>query len=174
MSITLPISNLGITFQEIPGQISFFIEIGNCIHHCPNCHSPHLQKHTRQVNLAYLLQTAKQSKKRGASAILLMGGTTNQIPLETLRHIIEQLSTILPVGIYSGDSVQSHSTSFLKELPALQWIKVGEYNEKLGGLSSPTTNQRFYQKYNRLQFDGSGFYIGSTPMWEDITAKFQL
>ena len=48
----------------------------------------------------------------------------------------------------------------LKEEAKLSFLKVGDYKEKLGGLDSKTTNQRFYTK----NYEGA---------WEDTTFMFQ-
>lgn len=41
---------------------------------------------------------------------------------------------------------------FRSIFPLLDYLKVGAYDERLGGLDSPTTNQRFYQvEYGLLE-----------------------
>ena len=177
MDIKLPIVSRGITMAEIPGRITYYIEIGNCVRDCQGCHSPYLSEPIDPVNftdLTELLEDCKKDMNRGADAVLIMGGTTNGIPLETLEKVIRAFSRLLPVGIYSGDAVLSPSTSFLMKLNCLTWIKAGEYNEELGGLSSPTTNQRFYKAIPLLHFESNGFYAGSTVEWIDKTEEFQL
>lgn len=56
----------------------------------------------------------------------------------------------LKTCLYSG----ADSTAFFQNIiPLLDYLKVGAYDERLGGLDSPTTNQRFYQVENGLLED---------------------
>lgn len=145
--IKLPVVNKGVTLQEIPGQISVFFEIGNCKQRCKGCHSPYLSIPLAKVHwteVTEMVHYAETEKARGATAIVLMGGTTNGVVLEDLKKAIEILANVLPVGIYSGAPVNSLTTKFLMAIPVLSWLKAGEYKEKLGGLNSFTTNQRFF------------------------------
>lgn len=159
--VKLPVVNRGVTLAEIPGEIAVFFEIGNCVRKCKGCHSPMLQIPIDKElwgDVENMAHYAELEKSRGATAIVLMGGTTNRVDPMELKKAVERLSEILPVGIYSGASVNSVATKFLKSIPALTWLKAGEFKQSLGGLNSMTTNQRFYQK------TASG--------WEDITASF--
>lgn len=161
--LKLPVITKGVTLQEIPGEIAVFFEIGNCKRKCKGCHSPMLQiplKKVHWTDIEEMVHYAELEKSRGATAIVLMGGTTNGILPLSLKVIIERLSKVLPVGVYSGANVNSISTKFLLGIPELTWLKAGEYREKLGGLASPKTNQRFYKR------NGQG--------WEDITKTFHL
>ena len=36
--------NFDIVFQEIPDEVTLAVNITNCPHHCPGCHSPHLHE----------------------------------------------------------------------------------------------------------------------------------
>lgn len=160
--IKFPVINQGITLQEIPGRIAVYFEIGNCTRKCKGCHSEHLQTHIHEVffrELSEMLDYAKKEKERGATAILLMGGTTNRINPEQLCKAITEMSRVLPVGIYSGADDNSQIHKCLKEVPGLQWLKTGAYVEKLGGLHVPGTNQKFYVK--------------TEGYWVDETSKFQ-
>ena len=66
----------------------------------------------------------------------------------------------LKVGWYSGEE----EVSMYKYGWYFDYIKVGPYNESLGPLNSPTTNQRLY-KIGRLYNQGQ-------IISEDITNKF--
>ena len=44
--------------------------------------------------------------------------------------------------LYSGFDTPA---PFILLLPLLNYLKLGPYDERLGGLESPTTNQRFYR-----------------------------
>ncbi|SHJ82082.1 radical SAM family protein [Propionispora hippei] len=160
--LKLPVVNKGVTLQEIPGEISVFFELGNCKQKCKGCHSPMLQIPLGKVHwtdIEEMAHYAETEKSRGATAIVLMGGTTNGITFIDLMKTIKRLSKVLPVGIYSGAAVSSITTLSLKAIRSLTWLKAGEYREELGGLNSMTTNQRFYKRI-------------SEDEWSDITAVF--
>ena len=122
--ISLPIVTTGITFTEIPDNIAYFMEIGNCTQKCKGCHSPHLQGDTVEPTfLKDIINDCIKAKQQGATAILLLGGTTNGIPINTLNLIIKELSFILPVGIYSGAPVDSDCHKYLFDNLMLKWLK---------------------------------------------------
>ncbi len=139
MTVFLPIYHMGLTLQEIPSEISFYLEMGNCQEHCPHCHSPWLWQDLPFTPLDAVLPHAKKAKAEGCTAILLMGGSNNGISPQDLRTTIQCLNKILPVGLYSGNDAP-----WVFNLP-LKWVKTGRYEEKLGGLNHKTTNQRFYE-----------------------------
>ena len=68
----------------------------------------------------------------------------------------------LKIGWYSG----RHELAKEIELKNFDYIKLGPYIEELGGLKSPTTNQRLYE-YSPLYSD---YTIGTG--WRDITNIF--
>ena len=159
--LKLPVITKCVTLAEIPGEVAVFFEIGNCKLRCKGCHSEWLRTRLAEVHwtdIEEMLQYVIIEKARGATAIVLMGGTTNGIPLPDLEEAIRRLAKLLPVGIYSGAAVNSTITKFLKEIPSLTWIKAGEYREELGGLNSVNTNQRFYAR--------------TENGWEDSTSVF--
>lgn len=172
MSILIPLADETITLQEIPDKISYAIEIGNCMQGCKGCHSGYLQKAScPYTTLKNLLDKAEEAVKEGANAILLMGGTTNEIPLDDLITVINALADIAPVCVYSGsDDDDIHDTLCRKS--ALTWLKTGSYKQELGGLDSPTTNQRFYRKEYVYKYNSKGL-IKCIPFLYDCTFKFQ-
>lgn len=97
--------------------------------------------------------------KKGADAIVLMGGTTNGIPADDLTKAINILSTYAPVGLYSGASFNSNIHSYLKREAKLRWLKTGNFIQERGGLDNPMTNQQFF--------------IKAEKGWLDITSVFQ-
>ena len=48
----------------------------------------------------------------------------------------------LKTCLYSGFDIVE---PFVALLPMLDYLKLGHYDEHLGGLDSPTTNQRFFR-----------------------------
>ena len=162
--LKLPVVNKGITFTEIPDHIAVFFEIGGCRVKCKGCHSPYL--HTCIHNDLYtsiedMKAYVENQKAKGANAIVLMGGTYNHgMDMKILINTIRELSKILPVGIYSGLPCGVHYHTVLKDIEELQWLKIGDYQEALGGLDSPKTNQKFYAR-------------SPYGIWENCTHLFQ-
>ena len=173
MSILVPVVSAGITLTEIPDRISYFIELGNCSKHCPNCHSPYLSDTViSPADLAGVERMVEHAAERGADAIVLMGGTTNGIRDDDLITICQTLGNILPVGLYSGRDDEERDKDIALR-GNLHWLKTGSYQEELGGLDSPRTNQRFYELEARFVFDRSGSYIQTDTIFHDLTHLFQ-
>lgn len=174
MSILVPVAGTGITLTEIPGRIAFYFEIGNCTQGCPQCHSPHLSQ--QQTFAFYTIEDmermAEHAAEQGADAIVLMGGTTNGIPVDDLVALLMRLSHILPVCLYSGSDDMVHDFA-IAERAWIQWLKTGSYDEVRGGLTSPTTNQRFYKCDRRYHYTSEDIYTGSHVEFIDQTHLFQ-
>ena len=146
MSILVPVVSTGITLNEVPDRVAFFIELGSCTQRCKGCHSKELWEEVKEpTSLDVLLKEAEKAIDKGANAIVLMGGTCNGLLTEELYIILQALSEIAPTCLYSGSDDQKLNC-FFAENTNITWIKTGSYKEELGGLSSPTTNQRFYRK----------------------------
>lgn len=116
-----------------------------------------------ETSIEEMVEYVKEQKALGATAVVLMGGTTNGIGPFDLAGIICKLGDILPIGLYSGMYGSFHYHAYLVENTSLQWLKTGPYQEDLGPLSSPTTNQRFYHRIQR----------GPETIWEDQTYLFR-
>ena len=160
--------------NEIPGRIAVYFELGNCTQGCPGCHSPHLseQQVLAITPLEELEGIAETQATKGANAIVLMGGTTNGISKRDLIELLRCLSSILPVCLYSG-SDDAERDRDLAERGNATWLKTGSYKAELGGLTSPTTNQRFYRIDYRYAKDHSGIYTGTEAVFTDLTHLFQ-
>lgn len=160
----LPVVDTTITLTEIPDNISFAIMIGNCCRKCKGCHSSYLQYKlpgNLWTDVDQLVKLAQKAKEQGATAILLMGGTTNGIKPDVLQYAIEQLSKVLPVGVYSGADYHSIYNIILRDDPNLTWLKTGDFIEELGGLDSPDTNQQFFARDKK------------SGEWKDVTYLFR-
>lgn len=95
------------------------------------------------VTIDCITNYAGQQAAQGATAAVLMGGTASKyLTKHQLRTIINRLSRVLPIGLYSGEEVDE----FFMSNKDLRWYKVGAYVDTLGGLTSTKTNQRFYQR----------------------------
>lgn len=146
MSILIPVVDTGITLNEVPGHIAFYVDIGECNQRCPGCHSPHLWKYVpHKTSFEDLMRKILDAKEEGADAVVLMGGTTNGLAEGSLKAIIQAISCVLPVALYSGSDNIGEDMKYLTKTD-LTWLKTGSYKKKLGGLRDPKTNQRFFEK----------------------------
>ena len=150
MSVLVPVVSTGITLNEVPDKVAFFIELGSCTQKCKGCHSKELWGEVKTPTpLDDLLAEAEQAIYKGANAIVLMGGTCNKMSTPDLLKVLDGLSEIAPTCLYSGLDDEETNT-YIAEHSGITWIKTGSYREELGGLSSPTTNQKFYRKEYEL------------------------
>lgn len=160
---TYPIVSYAVSMQEIPDHIAFVINIGNCINDCKGCHSKDVMsfccnyKLTKKVPLEKVINKANKVHKLGATVCCIMGGTTNVgVTRKSLTTLIHELSLIFEegVGLYSGsddalddDDFDDNSVNYYyAHYTPLTYLKIGSYKKDLGGLDSPTTNQRYYVK----------------------------
>lgn len=126
-----------VVWQEVPGEVSLAFTISGCPLRCKGCHSSAARNpETGQLLTAeYFL--ARLIQYRGLiSCVLFLGGEWQPAALLELLHIArgQALSTCL----YSG-----YETVATSLLPQLTYLKTGPWIEALGGLDSPSTNQRF-------------------------------
>lgn len=160
----LPVVSISLTLNEIPDHLAVAIELGNCKRNCKGCHSPWLSyklPRNKWADFEYVMCKVNEQVKKGANAIVIMGGTYNGIPTADLIEAINILSHYAPVGIYSGLPYAAAIHKDLRANSKLTWLKTGSYIRKLGGLTLPTTNQQFFER----RADGA---------WEDITHVFQV
>ena len=106
-----------IVFQEIPDEVTLALNLSGCPNGCPGCHSPHLQRDEGEA---------------------LTPGALERL-LE--RHIARTTGGTIRTGWYSGRPALPPEFDPL----AFDYVKLGPYREKLGGLNCRTTNQRLYR-----------------------------
>ena len=144
-------ANYQIVFREIPEEITLAINISNCPNNCKGCHSSYLQQDIGIELTEYSLKKLIENHK-GITCVCFMGGDLFPKELNKLAFYILQNYKGLKVGVYSGLNLINPEL-----IPALfDYIKVGEYIEDLGPLSSPKTNQILFK---------------TTIKFEDITNK---
>ncbi len=162
MSILIPVHDQGVTLTEIPDNMSVYFSIGECTAHCKGCHSPELWETCQRTSLEDMVAYAKEQVSKGATAIVLMGGTTNGISVNDLIDTINALGRVANVGLYSGsDDTDLHQ--HILNASVLTWLKTGSFQEDKGGLASPTSNQHLY-RVDRLEMRGI-----VVPILTDIT-----
>lgn len=136
-------------FSEIPDEITLAIAITGCVIQCSGCHSKELWedvgKELTPDELALLMQDHK-----GVTCACIMGGE------HSIRDVCCILAEIhynyhLKTAWYTG--IDKVPEKWLEAINYLDFLKLGHYDEKLGGLDSPTTNQRLYQIEHLGEYD---------------------
>lgn len=154
-----------VTFREFPDEISLCINITNCPHKCPGCHSPELWEDVgitlNQSELSKLIESNK-----GITCIGFMGGDSNPELINTFAAFIKNNYKDLKVGWYSGE------VKIRKEINTkwFDYIKVGPYIKEKGPLDNPNTNQRFYSKgkyLHKMDANDEMLYDVTYKFWKD-------
>lgn len=128
-----------VSFQEVPDEISLCINISNCPCHCESCHSAYLAEDIGEY-LTYNKLLELVSSNKGISCVCFMGGDSNPEEINGLAAVI-RTQTNLKIAWYSGRQYIPEGLN----LSYFDYIKIGPYIPKLGGLDSETTNQIMYK-----------------------------
>lgn len=126
-------------FREIPDEVTLCIAITGCKIHCKGCHSEELWEDWG-ADLTDKVVDKLINVHKGITCVCIMGGEHN---IDYVIHLLKYIkSKGLKTAWYSGlDRIPEEYSHIEKHLT---WLKLGHYDEKLGGLDSPTTNQRLY------------------------------
>jgi anaerobic ribonucleoside-triphosphate reductase activating protein len=130
-----------IVFQEVPNEVTLAINLSNCPNRCKGCHSPYLQEDKGDFLDENAMNALLAKYGAAITCICFMGGDAAPQDVERLSGFIKQSTNAqMKTAWYSGKAkLPDHfDTTFL------DYLKLGPYVELLGGLDSPTTNQRFY------------------------------
>lgn len=132
-------ANLCIVLQEVPGEISICFSITGCELKCNNCHSEYLWNKENGEPLTLQKYTQILTGYRNlASCVLFMGGEWYEKELKEYLKLAKKFN--YKTCLYTGKTSVSN-----KLLKHLTWVKTGPWIEKLGGLDSKTTNQKFIE-----------------------------
>lgn len=149
--------NTDIVFQEVPGETTLAINLSQCPCRCPGCHSAYLWGNVGEaLTPAALDQLIATEGRTAITCVGFMGGDNDPAAIDALAAHVRRHHPRLKVAWYTGRTLISsriHRAHF-------DYIKVGPYLRHLGPLTSPTTNQRMYQR----QPDGT---------FRDITSRFR-
>lgn len=128
-----------IVFQEVPGEITLALNITNCPIHCKGCHSPHLWEDAGEVLDEEELRLLIDLYRGEVTCVCFMGGDADLKTIELLCRVAREEG--VKTAWYTGRQ------AFPQSMPIEIWdyVKVGPYDEDLGGLRSRKTNQRFYR-----------------------------
>lgn len=152
--------NAMVVFEELPKEIALAINVTNCPCKCNGCHSKYLWDDVGTVLDEDEIDNLIGNNK-GISAICLMGHGTMETLIDAIRlarHIKAKYG--LKVGLYSGFK----DIRDIDGMDVFDYIKEGKYDENLGGLNSPNTNQRFYENVN-------GKFVENTKIFRKKIAK---
>ena len=149
---------LDIVFQEVPNETSLAIGITGCTLHCIGCHSRDLWEDKGEPLDVSTIEKMLYAHK-GITCLLLLGGEHD---IDTLIEIFQYAHRRIKTAWYCGlDMIPKDKVGILNYL---DFVKTGHYDAELGGLDSPTTNQRLYQ----IEHSPNGDYVKV-----DITAKLR-
>ena len=129
-----------VSFQEVPDEISLCINISNCPCHCQECHSPYLAEDIGEP-LGYWTLDNLIKINKGISCVCFMGGDSEPEWIATLAFRVRRNFPKLKIAWYSG-------RQYIPENLPMQhfdYIKIGPYIPKLGGLDNVNTNQIMYK-----------------------------
>ncbi len=150
----LKFTSYEVTFSEIPDRVNLCLAISGCLNNCPGCHSKHLAEDIGE-ELTIERFKALLDANEGINCVVFLGGDHSVDELNTLAAYARNNYKV-EVALYSGYDVMPLINPWV-----FDYVKVGRYIQELGGLASPTTNQKMYKiiHTNDLQY-------------EDITYKF--
>ena len=153
-----------IVFQEVPDEVSLAINLSNCPCHCKGCHSSYLAEDIGEdLTIERLTQLATESE--GITCVCFMGGDSDTKRLNRLAKWVQD-ELDLKVAWYSGrDELSEHI-----DISHFDIVKLGRYDEKLGPLNCPTTNQRFYRIIDGEMYDFTYLFWKNSEIevWRDI------
>lgn len=130
-----------IVFQEVPNEVSLAINISNCPLRCKSCHSLQLQEDIGIVITQGIILNIIEKYEKAITCICFMGGDSEPSEVKKLAVFVKSINPKLKVAWYSGKQKLPKAFQF----KYFDFIKLGPYKEKYGGLDSPNTNQRFYK-----------------------------
>ena len=166
-----PVHGFYVSCNEFPTRIAVGIEMGSCIQYCIDCHSKDLWDTQDYMTLEKIQLEVMSLLEKGATGIVIMGGTTNNIHYDDLVKLINTMCDLAPTCLYSGsDDEELHRK--LVEDTYLVALKTGSYIKELGGLSSPTTNQHFYLLGEEYDYNAQGGLENRRRIMRDVTKDF--
>lgn len=126
-------------FSEVPWELTLGISISGCQIHCKDCHSRELWEDKGTPLTIEELQSLLD-KHQGITCLCLLGGEHDIDSLtELFMYAHERIKTAWYCGL---DMIPKDKVGILEYL---DFVKIGHYDQELGGLDSPTTNQKFYK-----------------------------
>ena len=134
--------NYTISWQEVPNEVSLSFNLTKCPGHCYNCHSPELQEDAGNELIISKINEICLKYSKHITCVTFFGGDNDLISLVELIKSVNHIG--FKTCVYSG----LIKNDILFNLFELDYLKLGPYVDKLGGLKSKNTNQIFYKKNN--------------------------
>ena len=128
-----------VVLQEVPDEITLAFNITGCPYHCVGCHSAYLQSDSGTPLIPHMLEIIADHFNE-ISCVAFMGGDHEMIDLTWAAWLVKTNYPNLSLCLYTGND---HPDDSLFDL--FDYVKIGHYDQELGGLNSPTTNQRMYK-----------------------------
>jgi anaerobic ribonucleoside-triphosphate reductase activating protein len=136
-----------IVCQEIPDEISLAVNISCCPNRCPGCHSPWLWSNEGEDMTEEMLELLIGKYAAALTCFCFMGGDAEPLEVMRLAKRIKARWPHIKTAWYSGKAELPSGFDIM----SMNFIKLGPYIKELGGLKSPTTNQKLY----RVESDGT-------------------
>lgn len=151
----LKYTDYDIVFQEIPDEITLAINISGCPNRCQGCHTPSLMENIGEDLTEAVVAELLQKYTSAITCVCFMGGDSYPDRVTQLAAFVKDESRgRLKAAWYSGK--QHLPTDFIFD--RFDFVKLGPYIEKLGGLEHPTTNQHFYRIENGQMIDMTNYF----------------
>lgn len=130
-----------VVFNEVPNEISLCYSISGCKKYCKGCHSKELwEENDNHFDLTEDYFTSKLNSYKGMiTAICFLGGDWYINELINFLKISKTFNLKTCLYTYEND-IKDVNIDLIKEL---DFIKIGEFKQELGGLNNPLTNQKF-------------------------------
>lgn len=129
-----------IVFAEVPDEVSLAINISGCRRRCRGCHSKYLWEYSGNY-VSDDLDSLINKYNGMITCVCFMGGDQNMTELCELLKKVK--AHTLKTCVYSGsDDINEFSECLNNDL--LDYLKIGSYDDKLGGLDKETTNQKMF------------------------------
>ena len=144
-----------VVFQEVPNEVSLAINISGCPYKCRGCHSEYLWEYDGNYLCDDIYDLVQQYNGL-ITCVCFMGGDQNPLDLLYCFNIVKQHG--LKICLYSGCD---NRLSLYPIAHYCDYLKIGHYDEELGGLNNPTTNQKFYSRVNDTFIDTTYLFQGA-------------
>jgi len=131
-----------VVLQEIPTEISLAFTITRCPNKCKGCHWSDLNDGEvgEELTDEIFINTLK-NQSPVYSCVLFFGGEWKPKRLKELLLICKNQFSV-KTALFTGKDMWELNEDQLELCNLLDYIKVGRYDESLGGLSSEKTNQK--------------------------------
>lgn len=137
-------TNYQVVFREIPEEITLAINITNCPNRCVGCHSPELQEDIGEILTTNTLFGMIEAHEEITCVLFLGDGGAIEEVISLIKKC-KLVFTELKFGIYTGDNRITINNNLIDNV---NYLKIGKFNNKLGGLDVSTTNQRLIKITN--------------------------